>query len=73
VLHFKGMTYHVTLVESEEGFAVWCNDLPGCNSQGATREEALENIRVAIGEYLAAQPEIAKRFRTRVTREEVSV
>ncbi len=50
------MTYHVTLVESEEGFAVWCDDLPGCNSQGATREEALENIRIAIGEYLAAQP-----------------
>jgi len=73
VLHFHEMTYHVTLVESEEGFAVWCDDLPGCNSQGATREEALENIRIAIGEYLAAQPEIAKRFGTRVTREEVSV
>ncbi len=55
------MNYHVTLVESEEGFAVWCDDLPGCNSQGATREEALENIRIAIGEYLAAQPEIEKR------------
>ena len=56
------MNYHVTLVESEEGFAVWCDDLPGCNSQGATREEALENIRIAISEYLAAQPEIEKRF-----------
>jgi len=67
------VNYHVTLVESEEGFAVWCDDLPGCNSQGATREEALENIRVAISEYLAAQPEIVKRFGTRVTREEVSV
>ena len=67
------MTYHVTLVESEEGFAVWCDDLPGCNSQGATREEALENIRIAIAEYLAAQPEIEKRFGTRVTREEITV
>ena len=73
VLHFEEMNYHVTLVQSEEGFAVWCDDLPGCNSQGATREEALENIRIAISEYLAAQPEIAKRFGTRVTREEVSV
>jgi hypothetical protein len=27
----------------------------------------------AIGEYLAAQPEIEKRFGTRVTREEVNV
>ena len=30
------MKYHVTLVESDEGFAVWCDDLPGCNSQGGT-------------------------------------
>lgn len=67
------MTYRVTLVESEEGFAVWCDDLPGCNSQGATREEALENIRIAIREYLEAQPEIAARFGTRVTRQEVTV
>jgi len=67
------MTYQVTLVESEEGFAVWCDDLPGCNSQGATREEALENIWIAIGEYLAAQPEIERRFGRRVTREEVSI
>jgi predicted RNase H-like HicB family nuclease len=27
--------------------------LPGCWSQGATETEALENIRVAIREYLA--------------------
>jgi predicted RNase H-like HicB family nuclease len=67
------MNYRVTLVESEEGFAVWCDDLPGCNSQGATREEALENIRIAISEYLEAQPEIAARFGTRVTRQEVTV
>jgi predicted RNase H-like HicB family nuclease len=73
VLHFDKMNYGVTLVESEEGFAVWCDDLPGYNSQGGTREEALQNIRIAISEYLAAQPEIAKRFGTRVTREDVSV
>lgn len=51
------MKYRVTLVQSDEGFAVWCDDLPGCNSQGDTREEALENIKNAISEYLAAQPE----------------
>ena len=73
MLHFHTMNYRVTLVESEKGFAVWCDDLPGCNSEGATREEALENIRIAISEYLDAQTEIAKHFHTRVTREEVSV
>ena len=51
------MKYAVTLVESDEGWAVWCDALPGCCSQGATRKEALENIRAAIAEYLAAKAE----------------
>jgi predicted RNase H-like HicB family nuclease len=67
------MTYRVTLVQSEEGFAVWCDDLPGCNSQGQTREEALANIKSAISEYLAAQPEIEERFNVKIEREEVTV
>ena len=49
------MNYAVTLVESDEGWAVWCDTLPGCCSQGASREEALANIREAIEEYLAAR------------------
>jgi predicted RNase H-like HicB family nuclease len=49
--------YGVTLVESDEGWAVWCDSLPGCCSQGATRDEALANIREAIAEYLAARTE----------------
>jgi len=42
------MTYQVTLVESEEGFAVWCDDLPGCNSQGATRGKTFGSQSVSI-------------------------
>ncbi len=49
------MKYTVTLVESDEGWAVWCDTLPGCCSQGATREEAMANIREAIAEYQAAK------------------
>ena len=49
------MKYTVTLVESDEGWAVWCDQLPGCCSQGATKVEALENIRDAIAEYRAAK------------------
>ena len=67
------MKYRVTLVESEEGFAIWCDDLPGCNSQGNTREKALENIKNAISEYLAAQPEVEERFGVKVERDEVTV
>jgi predicted RNase H-like HicB family nuclease len=48
------MKYRVVLHPSEEGFAVACPGLPGCWSQGVTEEEALANIRDAIGDYLAA-------------------
>ncbi len=58
------MSYHVTLIKSEEGFAVFCPALPGCCSQGDTEQEALQNIRDAIREYLgvvaddSSRPEI---------------
>ena len=54
------MNYKVRLQESEEGYSVSCPGLPGCWSQGQTEEEALENIRIAIQEYLAAVDELVK-------------
>jgi predicted RNase H-like HicB family nuclease len=48
------MKFKVVLKESEEGYSVSCPGLPGCWSQGRTEEEAIENIRDAIREYLAA-------------------
>ncbi len=54
------MVYKVVLRESEEGFSVSCPGLPGCWSQGATEEEALENIREAIREYLGAVSELVR-------------
>jgi predicted RNase H-like HicB family nuclease len=54
------MNYKVVLNESEEGFSVSCPGLPGCWSQGATEEEALENIQDAIAEYLGAIDELVK-------------
>lgn len=44
--------YKVFLKRTEEGYSVWAPGLPGCWSQGATEEEALENIRDAISAYL---------------------
>lgn len=67
------MKYKVTLVESEEGVAAWCDDLPGCASQGETKDEALANIRIAIQEYLEAIPLVEATFKTKVSREEVAV
>jgi predicted RNase H-like HicB family nuclease len=54
------MNYKVRIHESEEGYSVSCPGLPGCWSQGETEEEALENIRVAIEEYLSAVDELVK-------------
>ena len=51
------MTYTVVLQKTDEGFSVSCPGLPGCWSQGATEQEALENIQAAIQEYLAAARE----------------
>jgi predicted RNase H-like HicB family nuclease len=44
--------YLITLRQDAEGVAVSCPELPGCHSQGANVDEALENIRSAIAEYL---------------------
>ncbi len=65
------MKYKVVLHRSEEGYSVSCPGLPGCWSQGQTEEEALENIRDAIREYLEA---VNETFREAEVREiEVSV
>ncbi|MBI5524703.1 MAG: type II toxin-antitoxin system HicB family antitoxin [Deltaproteobacteria bacterium] len=53
--------YKVSLKRSAEGFAVWVPGLPGCWSQGATQKEALDNIAVAIAEYLAVADDLSKK------------
>ncbi len=60
------MLYQVGLKKTDEGFAVWCPGLPGCASQGITEEEALENIKDAIQEYLLAVNELNKNEQTRI-------
>lgn len=52
--------FKVVLFRSDEGVAISCPALPGCWSQGATDEEALENIVDAIREYLAASDEMKR-------------
>jgi predicted RNase H-like HicB family nuclease len=54
------MKYRIALHKWEEGFAVSVPGLPGCWSQGTTEQEAIENIRDAIREYLAAADESLK-------------
>ncbi|MBI2145373.1 type II toxin-antitoxin system HicB family antitoxin [Candidatus Woesearchaeota archaeon] len=47
------MEIKVVLEKQEEGgYTVYVPSLPGCISQGETREEALKNIKEAIELYL---------------------
>ena len=65
------MKYKVVLHRTDEGISVSVPGLPGCWSEGDTEEEALENIRDAISEYLAA---LEDRMRSEEVREvEVAV
>lgn len=41
--------------QKEGGFTVYVPSLPGCISQGETREEAIKNIKEAIELYLEAE------------------
>lgn len=44
---------HVLIYPGEDGFWVAeCPDLPGCLSQGETKEEAMLNIREAVDLYI---------------------
>lgn len=54
------MRYKVVLEPSEEGFAVSVPGLPGCHSQGVSEQEALENIRDALREYLQVVDELSR-------------
>jgi antitoxin HicB len=47
------MKFRVIIEQDEDGvFVVHCPTLPGCISQGKTREEAQVNIKEAIEGYL---------------------
>ena len=52
------MKFIVTLDEGEDGYiVVSCPALPGCHSQGRTKEEAVANIKEAIEGYIVSMRE----------------
>ena len=52
------MIFNVTIDRDEDGVCVVeCPSIPGCVSQGATKDEALENIKDAIRECLIVRAE----------------
>lgn len=47
--------YYPAVFQKEDvGYSVWLNDVNGCISQGDTFEEAVENIKDALGLYFEA-------------------
>lgn len=57
--------YKVALTTTEEGVSASVPGLPGCWSQGKTKDEALANIREAIADYLAVVDEQLEGVETR--------
>jgi predicted RNase H-like HicB family nuclease len=45
----------------QEGYIAWVEDLPGANTQGATLEEARENLQEAIRLVFEANRELAEK------------
>ncbi|MDE1763720.1 MAG: type II toxin-antitoxin system HicB family antitoxin [Thaumarchaeota archaeon] len=47
------MKYRILIQQDQDGvYVAKCPSLPGCISQGGTREEALTNIKDAVHGYL---------------------
>ncbi len=68
------MSPNFTAVVQQHGkwWIGWIEEVPGVNSQGATREELLENLRDALAEALEMNREDARAAATG-TYEEVSI
>jgi predicted RNase H-like HicB family nuclease len=65
--------FDVVLEAAEDGgFVVSVPDLPGCWTQGETRDEALANAKEAITGYLEALDELGKPL-PRPQREHVTI
>jgi predicted RNase H-like HicB family nuclease len=48
-------------VEVSNGYVAFVEELPGANTQGATMEEARENLKEAVKMVLEANRELAER------------
>ena len=68
------MKFRVIIEQDEDGvFVARCPALPGCISQGATREEAQANIKEAITGYLESLKKHGEPIPPPITEEIVEV
>jgi predicted RNase H-like HicB family nuclease len=55
------MTFTAVFMPVPEGYIAFVEELPGANTQGATMEEARENLREAVALVLEANRELAEK------------
>ncbi|HEY4233118.1 MAG TPA: type II toxin-antitoxin system HicB family antitoxin [Lacipirellulaceae bacterium] len=55
------MTFTAVYIQVPEGFVAFVEELPGANTQGATMEEARENLSEAVSLVLEANRELAEK------------
>jgi antitoxin HicB len=68
------MKFRVIIEQDEDGiFVAQCPALPGCISQGPTREEAQANIKEAITGYLESMKKHGEPIPPSITEEIVEV
>lgn len=68
------MLFTVTIEQDESGwYTVHCPTMPGCVSQGPTREEAMANIREAIALCVEARCELGLPLRVETEQVDVAV
>lgn len=69
------MQLTAVFVEVPEGYVAFVEELPGANTQGATLDEARENLQEAVAMVLEANRELAQRSLAgqRVTKEPFAV
>jgi antitoxin HicB len=68
------MKFRVIIEQDEDGvFVAHCPALPGCISQGATRQEAQANIKEAITGYLESLKKHGEPIVSPITKEIVAI
>ncbi len=68
------MIFNVTIDRDEDGYwIVECPSIPGCVSQGDTRDEAIENIKDAIQVCLEVRAERGMPLTLETTQVEVII
>lgn len=68
------MKFPVTIERDEDGmFVVECPAIPGCVSQGATKEEAMTNIKEAIAACLEVRAELGMPLTVETSQVEIAV